>query len=70
VGALDRNGVRSDLPQMPLRFTLPVGADGSTRIRSRLTVQLRSIKQRLVFQLRDPVSGGSFVSEVSYQPGK
>jgi VWFA-related protein len=70
VGALDRNGVRSDLPQMPLRFTLPVGADGSTRIRSRLTVQLRSIKQRLVFQLRDPVSGGSFVSEVSYLPGK
>ncbi len=70
VGSLDRNGVRSDLPQMPLRFTLPFGADGSTLIRSRLTVQLRSIKQRLVFQLRDPVSGGSFVSEVSYLPGK
>ena len=70
VGALDHNGVRSDLPQMPVRFTLPVGADGSTRVRSRLTVQLRSIKQRLVFQLRDPVSGGSFVSEVSYRPGK
>ena len=70
VGALDRNGVRSDLPQMPLRFTMPMGADGSTRVRSTVTVQLRSIKQRLVFQLRDPASGGSFVTEVSYQPGK
>jgi len=70
VGALDRNGVRSDLPQMPLRFTLPMGADESTQIRSKLTVQLRNIKQRLVFQLRDPVSGSSFVSEVSFQPGK
>ena len=70
VGALDHNGVRSDLPQMPLRFTMPVGADESTRVRSRLTVQLRSIKQRLVFQLRDPVTGSSFVSEVSYQAGK
>ena len=70
VGALDYNGVRSDLPQMPLRFTMPEGADGSTRVRSRLTVHLRSIEQRLVFQLRDPVSGGSFVTEVSYMPGK
>ena len=70
VGALDHNGVRSDLPQMPLRFTLPAGADGSTQVRSKVTVQLRSIKQRLVFQLRDPMSGSSFVSEVSYQPGK
>ena len=55
---------------MPLRFTMPAGANESTEVRSRLTVQLRSIKQRLVFQLRDPQSGGSFVSEVSYQPGK
>jgi len=70
VGALDHNGVRSELPRMPLRFTLPEGADESTTVRSRLTVQLRSIKQRLVFQLRDPVSGGSFVSEISYLPGK
>ena len=70
VAALDHNGERSDLPQMPLRFTLPEGADESTEVRSQLTVQLRDMKQRLVFQLRDPVSGGSFVSEVSFKPGK
>jgi hypothetical protein len=53
-----------------VRVVNVVGADESTRVRSRVTVQLRSIKQRLVFQLRDPQSGGSFVTEVSYLPGK
>lgn len=70
VAALDHNGERSNLPQMPLRFTMPEGADESTEVRSKLTVQLRNMKQRLVFQLRDPVSGSSFVSEVSFRPGK
>lgn len=70
VAALDHDGERSELPQMPLRFTLPEGVDESTEVRTRLTVRLRNAKQRLVFQLRDPVSGRSFVSEVSFKPGK
>ncbi|MEA2559092.1 MAG: hypothetical protein QOH06_596 [Acidobacteriota bacterium] len=66
VGSLDRFGGRSELPQIPFKVSPSAGA----QVRSEVTVRLRKAEQRLVFHVRDPLTGKQLVEEVSYQPGK
>ena len=66
VGALDRFGARSELPQIHFKASPSEGA----QIRSEVTVRLRKAEQRLVFHVRDPLTGNQLVEEVSYPPGK
>jgi len=70
VGALDKYGARSELPQVHIKVSLPEGTEADTPVRSQVTLKLRKTQQRLVFQVRDPETGSSLASEVSFQPGK
>lgn len=70
VGALDKYGARSDLPQVHIKVSLPEGTEADTPVRSQVTLKLRKTQQRLVFQVRDPETGSSLAGEVSFQPGK
>ena len=66
VGSLDRFGGRSELPQISFKASPSEGA----QVRSEVTLRLRKAEQRLVFHVRDPLTGNQLVEEVSYQPGK
>jgi len=67
-GALDRWGKRSDLLSMPLRLTLPGPPAPGGRARWRSTIKLRRVQQRLVFSLRDPLSGKVLWKGLDFQP--
>jgi VWFA-related protein len=68
VGALDRLGTRSDLPTVPVRLTLPAPPAPGGRVRWHATIKLRRIEQRLVFSLRDALSGTVLWQELDFQP--
>jgi VWFA-related protein len=69
VGALDKWGRRSELPQIPL-VALADEAGPHAPVRSQVTLHLRNVEQRLVFHVRNAQTGGQLVEEVSFQPGK
>ncbi|HWN43312.1 MAG TPA: VWA domain-containing protein [Thermoanaerobaculia bacterium] len=70
VGALDKWGRRSELPQIPLEVALADEAGPHAPVRSQVTLHLRNVEQRLVFHVRNAQTGGQLVEEVSFQPGK
>jgi VWFA-related protein len=68
MGALDRSGRRSDLSTVPVHLTLPAPPAPGGRVRWHTTVKLRRIQQRLVFSLRDALSGKVLWKELDFQP--
>lgn len=68
MGALDRSGRRSDLSTVPVHLTLPAPPAPGGRVRWHTTVKLRRIEQRLVFSLRDALSGKVLWKELDFQP--
>ncbi|HEX5714944.1 MAG TPA: VWA domain-containing protein [Thermoanaerobaculia bacterium] len=70
VGALDKWGRRSELPQIPLEVALADEAGLHAPGRSQVTLHLRNVEQRLVFHVRNARTGGQLVEEVSFHPGK
>jgi VWFA-related protein len=65
---VDEEGGRADLPESRLRVTLDAAPRGGTYARFRMVVKLSDAQQRLVFTVRDPVSGTAIWGEADFQP--
>jgi VWFA-related protein len=70
VGALDKWGRRSELPQIPLKVALADEVEPHAPVRSQVTLHLRNVEQKLVFHVRNARTGGQLLEEVSFHPGK
>lgn len=68
LGALDRWGGRSDLPVVPLRLTTDQPPRPGDVVRYRTVLKMRNAKQRLVFTLRDSLSGEMLWANLDYKP--
>jgi VWFA-related protein len=68
VGALDRWGGRSDLPQVQVRLTLPEQPGPDVVLQYRTTIQMRRADQRIVFAVRDLPTGEIVWDTLSYKP--
>ena len=65
---LDDQGGRADLPSSHLKVTLAAAPRGGTYARFRMVVKLSDAQQRLVFTVRDPLSGGTLWGDADYKP--
>jgi VWFA-related protein len=68
LGALDRWGGRSDLPVVPLRLTTDRSPRPGDVVRYRTVLKMRHAQQRLVFTLRDSLSGEMLWANLDYKP--
>lgn len=68
LGALDRWGARSDLPIVPLRLTMDRQPKPGDILRYRTTLKMRRGQQRLVFAVRDSLSGEMLWANLDYKP--
>lgn len=68
LGALDRWGGRSDLPVVPLRLTMDRQPKPGDVLRYRTTLKMRRGQQRLVFAVRDSLSGEMLWANLDYKP--
>lgn len=68
LGALDRWGGRSDLPVVPLRLTTDRPPRPGDVVRYRTVLKMRHAQQRLVFTLRDALSGEMLWANLDYKP--
>lgn len=68
LGALDRWGARSDLPVVPLRLTMDRQPKPGDILRYRTTLKMRRGQQRLVFAVRDSLSGEMLWANLDYKP--
>jgi VWFA-related protein len=68
VGALDRWGGRSGLPQIDIRLMIPAQPEPDTILAYRTQVQMRRAGQRLVFTVRDALTGETVWDTLSYKP--
>jgi VWFA-related protein len=68
LGALDRWGGRSDLPVVPLRLTTDRSPRPGDVLRYRTVLKMRHAQQRLVFTLRDSLSGEMLWANLDYKP--
>jgi hypothetical protein len=65
---LDDQGGRAELPASHLKVTLAAAPRNGTYARFRMVVKLSDAQQRLVFTVRDPVSGGSIWGDADFKP--
>ncbi len=65
---LDDQGGRADLPSSHLKVTLAAAPRGGTYARFRMVVKLSDAQQRLVFTVRDPLSGGTLWGDADFKP--
>lgn len=68
LGALDRWGARSDLPVVPLRLTMDRQPKPGDILRYRTVLKMRRGQQRLVFAVRDSLSGEMLWANLDYKP--
>jgi hypothetical protein len=68
LGALDRWGGRSDLPVVPLRLMTDRPPRPGDVVRYRTVLKMRHARQRLVFTLRDSLSGETLQANLDYEP--
>jgi VWFA-related protein len=68
LGALDRWGARSDLPVVPLRLMVDRQPRPGDVLRYRTVLKMRRAEQRLVFTLRDSLSGEMLWANLDYKP--
>jgi VWFA-related protein len=66
--ALDPWGGRSELPEQPLRMTLPTPPVPGSFARYRTDLRLRRAPHRLVFAVHDPLTGGLLWAETDIEP--
>lgn len=67
-GAVDKNGGRSGLTQVPLSLVLPQAPAPGSFARFATTVTVRRTEQRLVFALRDRVTDTVLWGETEFRP--
>lgn len=65
---LDDQGGRADLPASHLKVALDAAPPSGTYARFRMVVKLSDAQQRLVFTVRDPVTGGALWGEADFKP--
>ena len=65
---LDDQGGRADLPASHLKVTLAAAPRNGTYARFRMVVKLSDAQQRLVFTVRDPLSGGTLWGDADFKP--
>lgn len=68
LGALDRWGARSDLPIVPLRLTMDRQPKPGDILRYRTVLKMRRGQQRVVFAVRDSLSGEMLWANLDYKP--
>lgn len=68
LGALDRWGARSDLPVVPLRLTMDRQPRPGDILRYRTVLKMRRGQQRMVFAVRDSLSGEMLWANLDYKP--
>lgn len=68
LGALDRWGARSDLPIVPLRLTMDRQPRPGDILRYRTVLKMRRGQQRVVFAVRDSLSGEMLWANLDYKP--
>ncbi|HKV10416.1 MAG TPA: VWA domain-containing protein [Thermoanaerobaculia bacterium] len=67
-GAVDKDGGRSGLTQVPLYLALPQAPAPGSFAKLTTTVTVRRAEQRLVFTLRDPVTDTVLWGETEFRP--
>jgi len=68
VGAIDRSGGRSDLPQINIQLEIPNQPEPDTVLSYRTAVTMRRTDQRIVFTVRDALTGETVWDTLTYKP--